>query len=40
LGFRAVLVANVLSASIALALGLAWAYRHMPLFLAAWDDCR
>ena len=40
LGFRAVLVANVLSASIALALGLAWAYRHMPLFLAAWYDCR
>jgi len=39
-GFRALLVANVLNATIALALGLAWAYRHMPIFIAALDDCR
>ena len=39
-GFRALLVANVLSATIALALGLAWAYRHMPIFIAALDDYR
>jgi hypothetical protein len=37
-GFMALLlVANVLNAAIALALGLAWAHRHMPIFIA---DCR
>ena len=39
-GFMALLVANVLNAAIALALGLAWAYRHMPTFIAVWCGCR
>ena len=39
-GFMALLVANVLNAAIALALGLAWAHRHMPIFIAALDNCR
>jgi hypothetical protein len=38
--FRALLVINILNATIALALGLAWAFRHMPIFIAAWDSCR
>jgi hypothetical protein len=32
--FVSLLIANVLNASIALALGLAWAFHHMPIFLA------
>jgi hypothetical protein len=39
-GFRAVLVANVMNATFALRLGLAWAYSHMPIFIAALDDWR
>jgi len=39
-GFMALLVANVLNTAIALALGLAWAYRHMPTFIAVWGGCR
>ena len=39
-GFMALLVANVLNATIALALGLAWAHRHMPIFIAVLNDCR
>ena len=31
------LLANILNASLALAIGLAWAFRHMPIFLAAVD---
>lgn len=38
-GFRVVLLVNVLNATIALAIGLAWAYRHMPIFIAALDHC-
>jgi hypothetical protein len=38
--FRAVLAINTLNATIALALGLAWAYRHMPTFIAALDRYR
>jgi hypothetical protein len=38
--FRTLLVMNTLNATIALALGLAWAYRHMPIFIAALNDCR
>jgi hypothetical protein len=38
-GFRAFLVINTLNATIALALGLAWAHRHMPIFIAALDIC-
>jgi hypothetical protein len=32
--FTPLLIANILNASIALALGLAWAFHHMPTFLA------
>ena len=32
------LIANILNASIALALGLAWAFHHMPIFLAFLDS--
>lgn len=32
--FMPLLIANILNASIALALGLAWALHHMPIFLA------
>jgi hypothetical protein len=38
--FRAFLIINILNATIALALGLAWAFRHMPIFIAALDSCR
>lgn len=34
--FRVVLVINILIAALALTLGLAWAYRHMPIFVAGW----
>lgn len=37
--FRALLVLNTLNAIIALALGLAWAFSHMPIFIAALDSC-
>ena len=37
--FRALLVMNTLNATIALALGLTWAFRHMPIFIAALDSC-
>jgi hypothetical protein len=36
----ALLIANILNATIALALGLAWAFEHMPLFVATLDNCR
>jgi len=39
-GFGVVLVANVLNATIALVLGLSWAYRHMPVFVATLDGRR
>ncbi len=32
--FVGLLIANILNASIALTLGLAWAFHHMPIFLA------
>jgi hypothetical protein len=38
--FGALLIINILNATIALALGLAWAFRHMPIFIAALDSCR
>ena len=38
--FGALLIANILNASIALALGLAWAFHHLPIFLATADSCR
>jgi hypothetical protein len=38
--FVSLLIANILNASIALALGLAWAFRHMPIFLASGDGWR
>jgi hypothetical protein len=37
--FRELLVLNTLNATIALALGLLWAFRHMPIFVAALDRC-
>jgi hypothetical protein len=36
--FMSLLIANILNASIALALGLAWAFHHMPIFLASVDS--
>jgi len=36
--FMTLLIANILNASIALALGLAWAFHHMPIFLATADS--
>lgn len=36
----ALLIANILNATVALALGLAWAFRHMPIFIATLDNCR
>jgi hypothetical protein len=38
--FMALLIANLLNAAIALALGLLWAFHHMPTFIAALDCCR
>jgi hypothetical protein len=38
--FVPLLIANILNASIALALGLAWAFHHMPIFLATADGWR
>ncbi|MFZ3343219.1 MAG: hypothetical protein WA213_20240 [Terriglobales bacterium] len=38
--FRALLFVNALNATVALALGLGWAFRHMPIFIAAWDSFR
>ncbi len=38
--FGALLIINVLNATIAIALGLAWALRHMPIFIAALDSFR
>ena len=38
--FLPLLIANILNASIALALGLAWAFHHMPVFLANADSWR
>ena len=38
--FGALLIINILNATIALALGLAWAFRHIPIFIAALDSCR
>jgi hypothetical protein len=37
--FRALLVLNTLNATVALALGLAWAFGHMPTFIATLDNC-
>jgi hypothetical protein len=37
--FVRLLITNILNASIALALGLAWALHHLPLFIAALDNC-
>jgi len=39
-GFVGLLAANVLNAAIALPLGLAWAHRHMPTFIAVLGGCR
>ncbi len=36
--FRALLVLNTLNATVALALGLAWAFGHMPTFIATLDN--
>ena len=36
-GFVRLLITNVLNASIALALALTWAFRHLPLFIATLD---
>jgi hypothetical protein len=36
--FTTLLIANILNASIALALGFAWAFHHMPIFLATADS--
>ena len=38
--FRSLLAVNVVNAAIALAVGLAWGFRHMPIFIAAFDSCR
>lgn len=38
--FMALLIANLLNATIGLALGLLWAFHHMPTFIAALDSCR
>jgi hypothetical protein len=37
--FRALLVLNTLNATVGLALGLAWAFGHMPHFIATLDNC-
>ena len=37
--FRALLLLNTLNATVALALGLAWAFGHMPTFIATLDNC-
>jgi hypothetical protein len=37
--FGALLVQNTLNATVALALGLAWAFGHMPTFIATLDNC-
>ena len=37
--FGALLILNMLNATIALVLGLAWAFGHMPTFVAALDSC-
>ena len=37
--FGALLIMNILNATIALVLGLAWAFGHMPTFVAALDNC-
>jgi hypothetical protein len=39
LRFRALLVLNTLNATVALALGLAWAFGPMPTFIATLDNC-
>jgi hypothetical protein len=36
----ALLITNILIAIISLGLGLAWAFAHMPIFVAALDSCR
>ena len=33
------LVLNTLNATVGLALGLAWAFGHMPHFIAMFDNC-
>jgi hypothetical protein len=38
--FGALLIANMLNAAIALALGLVWAFGHMPIFIATLDNYR
>jgi hypothetical protein len=38
--FVRLLITNVLNASIALAVGLAWAFHHLPTFIAALDNFR
>jgi hypothetical protein len=38
--FGALLIANMLNAAIALALGLVWALGHMPIFIATLDNYR
>ena len=38
--FVSLLIANILNASIALALGLAWAFHHLPTFVANADSWR
>ena len=38
--FVPLLIANILNASIALALGVAWAFHHMPIFLTTADNWR
>jgi hypothetical protein len=35
--FLRLLITNILNASIALAFGLAWAFKHLPIFVAALD---
>jgi len=36
--FAALLIAIILNAAIALALGLAWAFHHLPIFVANADS--
>jgi len=38
--FGALLIANMLNGAIALALGLVWAFGHMPIFIATLDNYR
>jgi hypothetical protein len=33
------LIANLMNAAIALVLGLAWGFSHMPIFVATFDNC-